>query len=393
MNFNKLLNLASYFLKLSSYDAFMPSSKEEALNILNITPNINLTPEIVNKSYKLMVAKNHPDKGGDAILFKKIIAAKDYLLKIINNLDQDNSVGSNQPFEDLSYEDIAQMRQEMGRQEFDQKFPGWISELKQEMGLDEYNKIFEGYNPSYRREDDLDYIRQQENLIQIAEDIISDAIDLDDFESKIESLTTEEKLFLLNNLNNSLEFLDIFNSLGLENPLHQSLSEKIEQAIKNNKDIFENLSLKETKKIKENVAFQKMKNLIKLNSDLFSEILSLEDIIKNSSLTFLFDKGLHLSKKEINKLLSDDFNKFLQMRAIEKSKNSHLSKYDLNMLPKIRQCHYLAGEYVEFKKHLGDSLYLTQFLVSDIFGGIQQKYPEIFENLLNISNPITYKLS
>lgn len=54
-------------------------TKDNAYKIFNLTSSA--TTEDVNKRYKILAKKHHPDKGGNAENFKLIVEAKNVLLK------------------------------------------------------------------------------------------------------------------------------------------------------------------------------------------------------------------------------------------------------------------------------------------------------------------------
>lgn len=87
---HKILKLSQIFLRLAS----MPTTPAEAANILGV--NIKATDEEINKAYRPLAAKYHPDKNnGDDQKFKELGAAKDLLLK--TPIDKrDLNTGSNQ---------------------------------------------------------------------------------------------------------------------------------------------------------------------------------------------------------------------------------------------------------------------------------------------------------
>lgn len=152
LNIRKILKLASIGLV---------NTKKEAANILGIS--IDATKEQILKAYKELALKYHPDKGGTEEQMKLINAAKDFLLEFKNKPEISEELNDFE--EDIdphpTYEEIAEIRKQMGREKFNEKFPGWLNELKNEMGLHEYNKIFEGYDPEYNPIEDERYINSE----------------------------------------------------------------------------------------------------------------------------------------------------------------------------------------------------------------------------------------
>lgn len=147
-----------YLISLSAYG--LVNSKSQAYQILGLSDNADLKQ--INKAFTEKSKLYHPDinKKDTTKEMQLIIAARDFLRTVLQNLSQsEESVieeNSSEHDPDLSYEDIAKMKQEMGREEFDKKFPDWSNELKHEIGLDEYNRIFESYDPKnnyYAQED------------------------------------------------------------------------------------------------------------------------------------------------------------------------------------------------------------------------------------------------
>lgn len=73
------------FLSFSKKNLFKSSpinlSIDEAYEILELKKNA--TREEINKSYKRLILKNHPDHGGSAYFSKKLTQARDKLLKLM----------------------------------------------------------------------------------------------------------------------------------------------------------------------------------------------------------------------------------------------------------------------------------------------------------------------
>jgi curved DNA-binding protein CbpA len=148
------------------------NSKSQALNILGLKDDATI--DDINKAFKYKARHNHPDVGGSTKDMQMIIAARDFLVELLKN-EEEHVTHSSVPYSetaetDMSYEDIANMRKEMGRENFNKKFPGWENELKREMGLDEWNRIFEGYDSNHNPYDDI----EQEQIYDQLEDVAFD---------------------------------------------------------------------------------------------------------------------------------------------------------------------------------------------------------------------------
>lgn len=151
------------------------NSKEQAFSILDLNPNIDFNEREINRAFREKSKTLHPDKlSGNLQGMQMLAAAKDFLISLIEgNLQPSPQVEDN--LYEMSYEDIANMRREMGREEFNKKFPGWEGEIKHEMGLDNWNKTFENYDPEYNPYDDPSYMADQDAMWDSLRDSASDA--------------------------------------------------------------------------------------------------------------------------------------------------------------------------------------------------------------------------
>lgn len=203
------------------------NSKQQALDILGLSKDIS--KDIVNKAFKQKALLQHPDVGGSTEDMQLLIAARDFLLTLQeekDNFQQKDEDISYEDDEDISYEDIAKLRKELGRDEFDRKYPGWTTELKHEMGLDYYNDLFEGYNPNDDIYSSERYERMLDQITEDANDLAQDIIDLS-IDKNIFSLylTLDEALKKLN-----INILDHTNKKDEKlfyEALEQSFNEKV----------------------------------------------------------------------------------------------------------------------------------------------------------------------
>lgn len=129
------------------------NSKAQAYKILGLPETAS--KEDINKAFKTKAKLIHPDVNPsvDPVEMKLLIAARDFLLA---NKDIYEPTVIEEEYEnppDLSYEEIADLRKEIGRNEFNKRYPGWEGELKHEIGLNRWNLIFENYDPAEYYED------------------------------------------------------------------------------------------------------------------------------------------------------------------------------------------------------------------------------------------------
>lgn len=142
----RIVEIANVFYIVASM------SYETALQLMDLSSDF--TPEQLKQKFKTMAYELHPDRNkspGAHDKFIQLSAAYDVLKNPKTEFNSEEPIsepGAVNPF-DLSYEDISNMRNEMGRDKFNEEFPGWETELKREMGLDQWNSTFEGYDPNY----------------------------------------------------------------------------------------------------------------------------------------------------------------------------------------------------------------------------------------------------
>lgn len=204
------------------------NSKYQALSILGLQGDP--LEEDINKAFKEKAKMHHPDKpGGDAETMKMLIAARDFLLEYKDSNNKEHPINTpdidNIPLYDLSYEDIADMRKEMGRDAFEKKYPGWTNELKHEMGLDAWNKTFEGYNPkSDIYHENEKYENMMDSLYESAYDCAYELFQLGMEEGKITLYSNaldllqiySDKLPIPSFIQESPNLLDLFNKRLIE---------------------------------------------------------------------------------------------------------------------------------------------------------------------------------
>jgi len=133
-----ILKAASYYFLIA-----LGMDKDTALRLLNLPENFSA--EDLKKTYKQKAFELHPDRNPSPTANKDLLEVNE-AYQTLTNLPKEIELEED-PYP--SYEEIAQMRKDMGREEFNKRFPDWEMELKSEMGLDEYNRIFEGYDPHY----------------------------------------------------------------------------------------------------------------------------------------------------------------------------------------------------------------------------------------------------
>lgn len=397
MKYDGIYKRASIFYKLAAGKAaelLQNGTIEEAARILGVTPNASA--EEIKKAYRKLILKYHPDINAspEAEEMAALINAANHIMT--NKGDYSSAPTPEKPkpkrrtihIDDLgypSYEDIAEMRQEMGREEFDREFPGWTGELRGEMGLDEYNKVFEGYDPNYDPSKDPDYQRQQEDRAEYAADRIRELYDFDKLEENLYSLTKEDKLSLVRNIKNPEAFKQQLANLVVSQgaqlaPINTAL---------------QGYSEKELNTIERNVLEDKIKNFIRYNREEFSHLVSLRDIVENPKEYLpLYDESYHLGDEQIDTCF-DDFVRFGEyLKQIRKSHFSHFSpslkeKFDSSKVPSDRMNHNLSAAFVDYLKSLGKDTYNTA-LFADIFKKLKEVNVFKYNHLRRAENPANY---
>jgi hypothetical protein len=255
------------------------------------------------------------------------------------------------------------------------------------MGLDAYNRIFEGYDPNYNPEDDPDVERNLDRIWEIASETISDAIDLTNVEDKIESMSLEDKILLLDLINSDYETI----KNGLEK-LGAIIS--LDTIPMNRGSAVSKLTNKQFNKLKREILEEKLKNLLSQNSHEFAELIHLEDIIKYPIKYRRFlDKGIHFSIKQIMKVVySDEFRNFIAKANKIRYNNFHPSfkiKLDISKEEDKRIFRILTGYLTDYYKSLGYHSFNFSGL-EKIFEKLKTFKPLEYEHLLEIANPINY---
>jgi len=210
------------------------SSRQEAASILGV--DINASSEEVNAAYKRKAKELHPDlnPNADPMQMKLLNSAKEIMLSVKEPEIEPIGEEIEDPYP--SYEEIAEMRKELGREEFDRRYPNWINELKREMGLDEYNKLFEGYDPNYNPYDDPEYQANQdamwERLSEQAYDVARDLYDKVKEDGKLELFSRAENFKDL--YPELIQIPEWIKKYGLEKKFNKQLEEAFEDILFNN---------------------------------------------------------------------------------------------------------------------------------------------------------------
>ena len=158
---SKLITL----IKLFKLAAITIKDRNHAAQILGI--NATDPIDVIDKKYKELIKLNHPDKfvnqGKEAVdeateKMKKINLAYGFLKKInpekisnwedIDLSDIDFSQAGGDYYDPTVYTDeqIKDLYNNLGDEEFEKQYPGWKEELKHELGLEGYNDVFGGGN-------------------------------------------------------------------------------------------------------------------------------------------------------------------------------------------------------------------------------------------------------
>ena len=390
---NKIYKMACYFYKLASTKAAdLLSSKDKAQAALILGISVDASKEHIKKAYLTKVRECHPDRnksaGADDMM--KLINAAYTVMSTVMSDAYSPEIVPQSPSGDIdypSYEDIAEMRREMGIEAFDKKYPGWLGELRHEMGLEEYNKTFEGYDHKYNPGDDLQLQENLEQLWNSAYSTISDSIDLSKIENKIESMSNEEKKSLLDLNNTDYETLKSgLERLGGEVKIDSMPVEKTSPISK--------LSNKDLKRLKGQALQNALDDIIKRKEYKFSECISLQDILKYTyKYVKVLEPEIHFSEIQIHDVVySDNFRDFIHAQNTEYYINSSrrlLTKYNLDSKTDRVKNMVLASNLVNYFKSLGYDTY--KFIgIEEIFEKFKIFNPEEYEHLINIANPIYY---
>jgi len=297
-----LSNLINYLSKF----AHQFYSKEEALAELGL--DINASPEDIKKAYRKKVFDLHPDKNSSSTAnddLARVNLAYKYLVDTDKKEEPTTQSAVPKPpinieFEDLddsedfypSYEEIAEEFKNLGKAEFNKKYPGWESELMSEMGLDNFNSTFYGMSDADQEQNEMDYERSWEIRAENLEDKLSDF-----FYNLYDNLSETEKAELTNyyltgNLNLNTILLSIndeskFNELkSMEDETERDLKkafeeiciEKISKHVLEdfdynvlNKEILKNMSRAAIFKLLPFASFDKLRELF------------LDDIVKSNN--------------------------------------------------------------------------------------------------------------
>ena len=392
---NKIYKMACYFYKLASTkaaDLLSSEDKVQAASILEVS--VSASRDEIRKAYLKKVRECHPDintSAGADDMMKLINAAYTVMSTVMSDAYSPEIVPQS-PFGDIdypSYEDIAKMRDEMGREAFNKKYPGWVGELQGELGLKKYNEIYEGYDPDYNPGDDLQLQANLDQLWESAYSIIFDSIDLSKIEDKIVSMSmsNEEKKSLLDLNNTDYETLKSgLERLGGEVKIDSMPVEKTSPISK--------LSNKDLKRLKGQALQNALDDIIKRKEYKFSECISLQDILKYTyKYVKVLEPEIHFSKRQIYDIVySDNFRDFIHAQNTEYYRNSSrrlLTKYNLDSKTDRVKNKGLASNLVNYFKSLGYDTY--NFIgIEKIFEKFKIFNPEKYEDLINIANPIYY---
>ena len=388
MKINTIFKNASFFLKLASMDA------REAAKILEISPSSS--KEEIKDAYKRKVLEWHPDKNKspDAENQVKLINQAYSVMKEMAHSPSGRvevpkpTTKMKEVSPDISYEDIAEIRKEMGREKFDEEFPGLTSELKSEMGLDKYNKLFEGYDPNYNPEDDPDVSRREEAILEAATDEIYGFFDFTNLEENLPVMSREDKLRLLDLRNEDYQVA----KQELEKLGAKIYFDENQPVTKDS--VISKLGDRRFKRMLNEVLASKLNDIIKSHSDEFSELVSLDDILKDPPKYFIIlDKGIHFSRRQIlNTVYTNEFMEFInQKMKSEYGDRTYLPKHwDLNGQTEKKINSILLSLLTDYYQSMGYDRCKTAYEFNEIFAKLKKFNEMEYEHLVELANPVNY---